>query len=261
MGLSSGPVRPHLLLLLLVLCVAVFGLDCALGHVLVSVVGCVLKSIWSLHWTASVFLWLCNGWRCAVARMCPGLQALGEYLGSPTASESGVLAAFAQQFPMEGVSLYGALQTFVGAFRLPGEAQCIDRIIEAFAAAYWAQNPAFPCVGGRDTLYVLAFSLVMLSTDLHNPNVAEKMTPGQFLRNNAGIDDGADLPAPTLHALYTDVQRGPLRLKGSCKPVLVQLVQVIASNTLPDTIVGLHCEAVAALAQQPVPSVEDDNGA
>lgn len=37
-----------------------------------------------------------------------------------------------------------------------------------------------------DTAFILAFSLIMLNTDLHNPNIKNKMTKEQFLRNNRG---------------------------------------------------------------------------
>lgn len=51
--------------------------------------------------------------------------------------------------------------------RLPGEAQKIDRIMEAFAARYCACNPnAFPTTDGA---YLLSFAIIMLNTDAHNP--------------------------------------------------------------------------------------------
>ena len=45
-----------------------------------------------------------------------------------------------------------------------------------------------------DTAYVLAYSVIMLNTDAHNPQVKVKMTKEGFIKNNRGIDDGADLP-------------------------------------------------------------------
>ena len=81
------------------------------------------------------------------------------------------------------------------------------------------------------------------------------------MRNNSGIDNGADVPAATLTELYEDVKAAPLRLKGSRKLVIVQLVQALASNTLPDTIFSLHDDAVAALANQAVPGLEKEKRA
>ncbi len=51
--------------------------------------------------------------------------------------------------------------------RLPGEAQKIDRIMEKFAERYCRDNPAvFP---NADGAYLLAFAIIMLNTDAHNP--------------------------------------------------------------------------------------------
>jgi len=45
-----------------------------------------------------------------------------------------------------------------------------------------------------DTAYVLAFSIILLNTDLHNSRIKRKMTKEEFIRNNKGIDNGEDLP-------------------------------------------------------------------
>ncbi|RHY75648.1 hypothetical protein DYB38_013755 [Aphanomyces astaci] len=41
--------------------------------------------------------------------------------------------AYVETFELHQMPLVDALRTFLGAFRLPGEAQQIDRILEAFA--------------------------------------------------------------------------------------------------------------------------------
>lgn len=35
-----------------------------------------------------------------------------------------------------------------------------------------------------DDLYILSFSILMLNTDAHNPNIKKKMTKAQFIQNN-----------------------------------------------------------------------------
>lgn len=53
-----------------------------------------------------------------------------------------------------------AIRLFLSGFRLPGEAQKIDRIMEKFAERYTSQNPSvFP---SSDTAFILAFSVIML---------------------------------------------------------------------------------------------------
>jgi Sec7-like guanine-nucleotide exchange factor len=74
-----------------------------------------------------------------------------------------------------------ALREFVRLRPLGREAQEIDRSLNRFAAMFSAQNADFPL--SSETLYVLAFSTVMLNTDLHNAAVKQKMTRDQFVRN------------------------------------------------------------------------------
>ena len=64
-----------------------------------------------------------------------------------------------------------------------------------------------------DVAYVLAYSVVMLNTDAHNPQVKKKMTKADFVRNNRGINDGADLPEAFLAALYDRIVGREIRMK------------------------------------------------
>lgn len=62
----------------------------------------------------------------------------------------------------------------MNGFRLPGEAQKIDRLMEKFAERFVNCNPeAFK---SADVAYVLAYSVIMLNTDAHNPQVKVKMS-------------------------------------------------------------------------------------
>ena len=67
-----------------------------------------------------------------------------------------------------------ACRMFLNGFRLPGEAQKIDRLMEKFAERFVNCNPdAFK---SADVAYVLAYSVIMLNTDAHNPQVKAKMS-------------------------------------------------------------------------------------
>jgi brefeldin A-resistance guanine nucleotide exchange factor 1 len=61
------------------------------------------------------------------------------------------------------------MRELLEAFRLPGEAQQIARITETFASIYFAAGPAE--IKSEDAVYVLAYSVIMLNTDLHNPQI------------------------------------------------------------------------------------------
>ena len=85
--------------------------------------------------------------------------------------------------------------------------------MEKFAERYTEQNPhVFP---SADTAFILAFSVIMLNTDLHNPAIKEerRMTKDGFVRNNRGICDGQDLPEELLHAIFDRIREDPISLK------------------------------------------------
>jgi Sec7-like guanine-nucleotide exchange factor len=56
-----------------------------------------------------------------------------------------------------------------------------------------------------DAAFILAYSIIMLNTDLHNRQVKKKMTKDQFVNNNRGIDEGADLPRDYLESIYDSI--------------------------------------------------------
>ena len=62
-----------------------------------------------------------------------------------------------------------SFRMFLESFRLPGEAQKIARVMEAFGAEYYAQCP--DVFHDPDVVYVLAYSTILLNTDQHNPMV------------------------------------------------------------------------------------------
>lgn len=63
---------------------------------------------------------------------------------------------------------------FLDGFRLPGEAQKIDRLMEKFAERFVHCNPDI--FKSADVAYVLAYSVILLNTDAHNPGVKVKMS-------------------------------------------------------------------------------------
>ncbi|XP_065039957.1 brefeldin A-inhibited guanine nucleotide-exchange protein 2-like isoform X1 [Musa acuminata AAA Group] len=136
---------------------------------------------------------------------------IGDYLGEREDLSLKVMHAYVDSFDFEGMKFDEAIRCFLQGFRLPGEAQKIDRIMEKFAERYCKCNPkAFT---SADTAYVLAYSVIMLNTDAHNPTVKNKMSPDDFIRNNRGIDDGKDLPEEYLRSLYDRISKNEIKMK------------------------------------------------
>lgn len=99
---------------------------------------------------------------------------------------------------------------FLWSFRLPGEAQKIDRMMEAFASRYCLCNPGV--FQSTDTCYVLSFAIIMLNTSLHNHNVRDKPTAERFITMNRGINEGGDLPEELLRNLYESIKNEPFKI-------------------------------------------------
>lgn len=130
---------------------------------------------------------------------------IGEYLGFEDAFCVQVLSAFAESFDMDTKSFEECLRHFLATFRLPGESQKIDRIMEAFAIAFHTSNSTI--FRGVDTAHILAFSTLMLNTDAHNPSIpkTQRMTKADFIRNHRGMDAGCDIPPRILEEIYDSI--------------------------------------------------------
>ncbi|XP_059654109.1 brefeldin A-inhibited guanine nucleotide-exchange protein 1 isoform X2 [Cornus florida] len=135
---------------------------------------------------------------------------LGDYLGEREDFSLKVMHAYVDSFNFEAMDFGEAIRFFLRGFRLPGEAQKIDRIMEKFAERYCKCNPN--SFSTADTAYVLAYSVIMLNTDAHNNMVKEKMSKADFIRNNRGINDGKDLPEEFLGVLYDQIVKNEIRL-------------------------------------------------
>ncbi|QQP38729.1 Uncharacterized protein FKW44_019396, partial [Caligus rogercresseyi] len=104
-------------------------------------------------------------------------QMIGEYLGNLMYSfNMAVLACFAGEMDFSGLSLDVALRKFQTYFRMPGEAQKIERLMEIFSGRYLASNPE------------------------------KRMKLEDFTKNLRNIDDGRDLDPEWLAGIYERIQ-------------------------------------------------------
>uniref|UniRef100_A0A8D1SFB2 Cytohesin 4 n=1 Tax=Sus scrofa TaxID=9823 RepID=A0A8D1SFB2_PIG len=136
--------------------------------------------------------------------------AIGTYLGERDPINLQVLQAFVDCHEFANLNLVQALRQFLWSFRLPGEAQKIDRMMETFAARYCLCNPGV--FQSTDTCYVLSFSIIMLNTSLHNPNVRDRPPFERFVSMNRGINDGSDLPEEQLRNLFDSIKNEPFSI-------------------------------------------------
>ena len=70
---------------------------------------------------------------------------------------------------------------------------------------------------------MLSYSTIMLNTDAHNPQVKHRMTKNDFIKNNRGINDNADLPEEVLSTIYDDIVNNEIRMKDEMDTSLGQI--------------------------------------
>lgn len=139
---------------------------------------------------------------------------MGALLAVPGAAA--VLSAYASSFDWPAhPSFDAALRAFLAAVRLPVDPAAADRVLAGWAAAYYEATQAAascpsPSFADADAVHVLAFSAVLLNTDLHSAAVKQKMSRSDFGKNLAGANGGADFAPPLLDALYASVTVRPM---------------------------------------------------
>jgi brefeldin A-inhibited guanine nucleotide-exchange protein len=137
--------------------------------------------------------------------------ALGEFLGEADAENVAIMHAFVDLMDFTKTRFVDALRRFLQSFRLPGEAQKIDRFMLKFAERYITGNPN--AYANADTAYVLSYSVIMLNVDQHSTKMkGRRMTPEDFIKNNRGINDNADLPEEYLRGIYDDIAHNEIVL-------------------------------------------------
>jgi brefeldin A-inhibited guanine nucleotide-exchange protein len=63
----------------------------------------------------------------------------------------------------------------------------------------------------------------MLNTDVHNPQVKNQMTKNDFMKNNHGINDGANLPEELLLDIFDDIVNNEIHMKDEVDTALGQV--------------------------------------
>ncbi|XP_019897421.2 brefeldin A-inhibited guanine nucleotide-exchange protein 1 isoform X2 [Esox lucius] len=174
---------------------------------------------------------------------------VGEFLGDNDRFSKEVMYAYVDQMDFQGKDFVYALRTFLEGFRLPGEAQKIDRLMEKFAARYLECNQGQTEFVSADTAYVLAYSIIMLTTDLHSPQVKNKMTKEQYIKMNRGINDSRDLPEEYLSAIYDEIAGKKIAMKETKEITLKSNKHSVASEKQRRLLYNVEMEQMAKTAK------------
>ncbi|EGX92590.1 guanyl-nucleotide exchange factor [Cordyceps militaris CM01] len=97
---------------------------------------------------------------------------------------STVLRSYMRRFGFFGDPMDMALRKLLMQAELPKETQQIDRFLQAFANRYHECNPGI--YSSPDQAYFIAFSLLILHTDVFNKNNKHKMQKADYVKNTRG---------------------------------------------------------------------------
>ncbi|KAH7141174.1 hypothetical protein B0J13DRAFT_445806 [Dactylonectria estremocensis] len=103
---------------------------------------------------------------------------------SADAFMTSVLRSYMRSFSFFGDPMDMAIRKLLMEAELPKETQQIDRFLQAFANRYHECNPGI--YASPDQAYFIAFSLLILHTDVFNKNNKHKMQKPDYLKNTRG---------------------------------------------------------------------------
>ncbi|KAM9752346.1 IQ motif and SEC7 domain-containing protein 1 isoform 5-T5 [Menidia menidia] len=142
-------------------------------------------------------------------------QMIGEFLGNRQKQfNKDVLDCVVDEMDFSGMDIDDALRKFQAQIKVQGEAQKVERLIEAFSQRYCVCNPTLiQQFQNPDTIFILAFAIILLNTDMYSPNVKaeRKMKLEDFIKNLRGVDNGQDIPRDLLVGIYQRIQKWELR--------------------------------------------------
>ncbi|KAH8853767.1 Brefeldin A-inhibited guanine nucleotide-exchange protein 3 [Schistosoma japonicum] len=173
-------------------------------------------------------------------------QAIGEYFGlvdNPLATK--VLKEFLMLINMNNMEIDVALRSMISHFHPSGESQKIAYLMQIFHEVYINQNPdrIRKFFRSSETVEVLAYSVLLLHTDLHNPNVGKmgkRMTKQGFITNNRGIDCGHDVPTDLLEGIYDRIAASEFKTLPDPSNSLRALDTVLVGPLKTDNFVQRH---------------------
>lgn len=222
-------------------------------------------------------------------------KTIGLLLCDP--KKTSLLQEFIGLFNFKGLRVDEAIRVLLTKFRLPGESQQIERIIEAFSTAFSesqdkipevkvngedkdktenkedevddskSENPEKnseknnqdepeehePVLPDSDSVFVLSYSIIMLNTDLHNPQVKEHMSFDEYTSNLRGCYNSKDFPHWYLDRIYCSIRDKeivmPEEHHGNDKWFEDAWNNVIASTTVMTTIQKDNVSIVDNLSQ------------
>jgi golgi-specific brefeldin A-resistance guanine nucleotide exchange factor 1 len=130
-------------------------------------------------------------------------KVLGDFLSKK--GNDAILTSFIDLFQFDDKRIDEALRDFLGSFRLPGESALIERIITVFSEKYCASSVP-PGIADKDAAFVLTYAILMLNTDLYNPNVKTHLDYESFVKNLRGLNAKENFDPEYLRGIFDAIK-------------------------------------------------------
>ncbi|KAL4078535.1 hypothetical protein V8B97DRAFT_1865722 [Scleroderma yunnanense] len=107
---------------------------------------------------------------------------IAEWLGGNGQMNKVALRYYMDYYDFSGLRLDSAFRRLCAKLFLKAETQQVDRILEEFSRRFWDCNPS-RLYGSASVVHAVTYSLLLLNTDLHVADIANRMSRSQFVRN------------------------------------------------------------------------------
>lgn len=111
------------------------------------------------------------------------VDKIHEIFGNKNEFSKLILEEYLKTFDFRGMDILKAYRIYVSTFKLTGESDIIYNMIMAFSEKYYNDNQNDLNLRSVDEVSTLAYSILMLNTDLHDPNIKEHMSIDDFSKN------------------------------------------------------------------------------
>jgi len=143
------------------------------------------------------------------------VEKLFEIFGNKNDLGKLILEEYLNTFDFRGLDILRAYRIYVSTFKLTGESDNIYNMIMAFSEKYHQDNPHDSNLRSSDEVSTLSYSILMLNTDLHDPNIKDHMTVEAFIKNVYASKYFDHISKNYLENIYKSILTNPLKV--ACK--------------------------------------------
>lgn len=151
----------------------------------------------------------CGG--CGVVRFCPSCRGLQNHNGHAIGGRIGFGRACVAARRLRDADADSLTMRYQGTGK--SQEECTVRAADWAPGAHLSWQRVSP-FRSEDAVMVLAYAMVMLSTNLHNPAVkaSQKMALHEFLSQCRGTNDGCNFPGDFLMDIYAGIEAEELKV-------------------------------------------------